>query len=111
VWFGAASPPAYRRAGRLADGWFPQVPPGHGLEEARAAVEQAARDAGRDPTELGIEGRVTWGDGGAQKLAEQAARWRDAGASHLSVNTMGAGLASVDHHLEVLEAAIGAIKR
>jgi hypothetical protein len=44
-------------------------------------------------------------------LAEQAARWRDAGASHLSVNTMGAGLASVDHHLEVLEAAIGAIKR
>jgi probable F420-dependent oxidoreductase len=111
VWFGAASPPAYRRAGRLADGWFPQVPPGHGLEEARAAVEKAARDAGRDPTELGIEGRVTWGDGGAQKLAEQAARWRDAGASHLSVNTMGAGLASVDHHLEVLEAAIGAIKR
>jgi probable F420-dependent oxidoreductase len=111
VWFGAASPPAFRRAGRIADGWFPQVPPGHGLEEARAIVEQAARDAGRDPGELGMEGRVTWGDGGAQKLAEQAARWRDAGASHLSVNTMGAGLASIDHHLEALEAAVGSIKR
>ncbi|HWC40342.1 MAG TPA: LLM class F420-dependent oxidoreductase [Acidimicrobiales bacterium] len=111
VWFGAASPPAFRRAGRLADGWFPQVPPGHGLEEARAIVEQAARDAGRDPTELGMEGRVTLGDGGAQKLAEQAVRWRDAGASHLSINTMGAGLASIDHHLEALEAAIGAIRR
>jgi probable F420-dependent oxidoreductase len=111
VWFGAASPPAFRRAGRLADGWFPQVPPGHGLEEARAIVEQAARQAGRDPTELGMEGRVTWGDGGAQKLAEQAARWRDAGASHLSVNTMGARLASIDHHLEALEAAVGSIKR
>src|SRR5207249_483344 len=23
IWFGAASPPAYRRAGRLSDGWFP----------------------------------------------------------------------------------------
>jgi alkanesulfonate monooxygenase SsuD/methylene tetrahydromethanopterin reductase-like flavin-dependent oxidoreductase (luciferase family) len=23
VWIGAQSPPAYRRAGRLADGWFP----------------------------------------------------------------------------------------
>jgi probable F420-dependent oxidoreductase len=111
VWFGAASPPAFRRAGRIADGWFPQVPPGHGLEEARAIVEQAARDAGRDPGELGMEGRVTWGDGGAHKLAEQAARWRDAGASHLSVNTMGAGLASIDHHLEALEAAVGSIKR
>ena len=44
VWFGAASRPAYERAGRLADGWFPQVPPGHGLEEARAIVEKAASD-------------------------------------------------------------------
>jgi hypothetical protein len=87
------------------------VPPGHGLEEARAIVEQAARDAGRDPTELGMEGRVTLGGEGVQKLAEQAERWREAGASHLSVNTMGAGLTSIDHHLEALEQAIGAIKR
>src|SRR6478752_6945162 len=28
VWIGAQSPRAYERAGRLADGWFPQVPPG-----------------------------------------------------------------------------------
>src|SRR5437763_4912387 len=111
VWFGAASPPAYRRAGRLADGWFPQVPPGHGLEEARAIVEQAAADAGRDPAALGLEGRVTWGAGGAHKLADQAGRWRDAGATHLSINTMGAGLASVDHHLDVLATAIEAVRR
>jgi probable F420-dependent oxidoreductase len=111
VWFGAASPPAYRRAGRLADGWFPQVPPGHGLEEARAIVHEAATDAGRDPEALGMEGRVTWGEGGAEKLAEQVGRWSDAGATHLSVNTMGAGLGSVDHHLEALESAIEAIRR
>jgi probable F420-dependent oxidoreductase len=111
VWFGAASPPAYRRAGRLADGWFPQVPPGHGLEEARANVERAAADAGRDPAALGMEGRVTWGDGGASKLAEQARRWRDAGATHLSINTMGAGLASIDDHLAILESAIEAVRR
>src|SRR4051794_39009396 len=28
VWFGAFTEPALRRAGRLADGWFPQVGPG-----------------------------------------------------------------------------------
>jgi probable F420-dependent oxidoreductase len=111
VWFGAASPPAYRRAGRLADGWFPQVPPGHGLEEARAIVHQAATDAGRDPEALGMEGRVTWGEGGAKKLAEQVGRWSDAGATHLSINTMGAGLASVDQHLEALESAMEAVRR
>ena len=56
IWFGAASPPAYRRAGRLSDGWFPQVPPGPKLDDAREDVERAARDAGRDPATIGMEG-------------------------------------------------------
>jgi probable F420-dependent oxidoreductase len=104
VWFGGQSAPAYRRIGRLADGWFPQVPPGPRLDEARAAVEHAAAEAGRDPAALGMEGRVSWrGDPG--ELAGQARAWHDAGASHLSVNTMGAGLHSVDDHLAALESA------
>lgn len=102
VWFGAQSPPAYRRAGRLGDGWLPQVPPGPKLDEARAIVDQAARDAGRDPSALGMEGRVSWGDKTVAKLAEQVGRWRAAGASHVSVNTMGSGLDTVDDHLRVL---------
>src|SRR6266700_1246953 len=58
VWFGAHSQPALRRAGRLGDGWFPQVPPGRRLDEARSIVEQAAAQAGRDPAGLAMEGRV-----------------------------------------------------
>src|ERR1700722_12006300 len=102
VWFGGQSPPAYRRAGRLADGWLPQVPPGPKLDEARAIVEGAARDAGRDPSTIGMEGRVSWGDKTVDKLVEQVGRWRSAGASHVSINTMGSGLARVDDHLRVL---------
>lgn len=109
VWFGAMSPPAYRRAGRLADGWFPQVVPGPQLDEARALVEGAAREAGRDPATLGMEGRVSFGSAGAEKLAEQAERWRAAGATHLSVNTMGAGLGSLDAHLEALASVAKAL--
>jgi probable F420-dependent oxidoreductase len=109
LWFGASSRRAYVRAGQLGDGWFPQVPPGPRLDEARSVVEQAAAAAGRDPAQLGMEGRVSWGEGGAGKLAEQAGRWREAGASHLSVSTMGAGLASVDDHLAALSAAAAAL--
>ena len=109
VWFGAQSERAYRRAGRLADGWFPQVRPGAELDEARRVVEQAAVEAGRDPALLGMEGRVTWHDS-QEKLAEHAASWRDAGASHLSVNTMGSGLRTVDEHLAALEAAAEVLK-
>lgn len=105
IWFGAASPPAYRRAGRLADGWFPLVPPGPHLDEARALVDAAAVEAGRDPSALGLEGRVSWGPGGAGTIADHARRWQRIGATHLSVNTMEAGLASVDAHLDALAAS------
>ena len=108
VWFGAQSERAYRRAGRLADGWFPQVNPGPELDKAQEIVHAAAREASRDPAQLGMEGRVSW-RGDASKLAEQAGRWREAGATHLAVNTMGAGLASLGDHLGALEVAAEAL--
>jgi probable F420-dependent oxidoreductase len=109
VWFGAQSHRAYRRAGRLGDGWFPQVPPGPRLDEARSIVEQAAIQAGRDPAELGLEGRVSWGEGGAQEVTRHVGKWRDAGATHVAVNTMGARLASTDDHLAALAACAAAL--
>ena len=109
VWFGAQSRPAYLRIGKLADGWFPQVPPGPHLDEAKAVVAEAARQVGRDPAGLGMEGRVSWGEGGAAKLVDHVGRWRDAGATHVSVNTMGAGLGAVDGHLAALTAAADAL--
>ncbi len=100
VWVGAASPPGYKRAGRLADGWFPMMGPGSALDDARAIVESAAVDAGRDAAAIGMEGRVDWrGDGDA--VADQLALWAKSGATHVSVNTMGAGLDTVDDHLAV----------
>ena len=109
VWFGAQSPRAYERAGRLADGWFPQVPPGPKLEHARGLVSEAAAKAGRDPSTLGMEGRVSWGEEGTAKLVQHVGRWRDAGATHVSINTMGAGLGSVDGHLAALSEAAAAL--
>jgi probable F420-dependent oxidoreductase len=109
VWFGAVAERALRRVGRLGDGWFPQVPPGERLEESRVIVRSAAVEAGRDPDALGMEGRISWGEGNVDKLTRQAGKWRDAGATHLSVNTMGAGLGSVDDHLAALAKAADAL--
>jgi probable F420-dependent oxidoreductase len=109
IWFGAVAERALRRVGRLADGWFPQVPPGPKLDEARAIVRGAAVDAGRDPDALGVEGRISWDEGDVDKLVRQAGRWRDADATHLAVNTMGAGLGSVEDHLAALAKASEAL--
>jgi probable F420-dependent oxidoreductase len=109
IWFGGTSERALRRTGRLADGWFPQVVPGPRLDESRAIVDEGARSAGRDPKDLGMEGRVTWTEAGAEVLVDHVGRWRQAGASHLSINTMGASLATVDDHIAALAVAAEAL--
>ena len=101
VWIGAASAPGYKRAGRLADGWFPMMSPGPGLDEARAVVERAAVEAGRDPASIGMEGRVDW-RGDSEATINELKAWAEAGASHVTVNTMGAELRTVDDHLAAL---------
>jgi probable F420-dependent oxidoreductase len=104
VWFGASSARACRRAGRLGDGWFPMVGPGPKLDRAKQEVEQAATEAGRDPAQIGMGGQVSW-NGNADDLAGGLRAWAEAGASHMSINTMDAGLTSVDDHLAALSAA------
>ena len=103
VWIGATSRPALERAGRLADGWLPMMSPGPQLDEARDIVARSAVAAGRDPSALGMEGRVSW-RGDQRELADELAQWTAAGATHVSVNTMGAGLRTVDEHLAALQA-------
>ena len=104
VWIGSANDRGYERAGRIADGWFPMFPPGPDLDAARSIVERAAAEAGRDPSAIGMEGRVEW-RGNPDQVAKHVAKWADAGATHLSINTMGAGLDTVDDHLAALSAA------
>jgi probable F420-dependent oxidoreductase len=101
VWFGAAAAPALRRAGALADGWFPMVIRAN-FETAKALVDEGARVAGRDPASIGMEGRANWADGGVDRVVAQAEFWREHGATHISVNTMSAGLGGVDGHLDAL---------
>ncbi|GAA0570366.1 hypothetical protein GCM10010172_63490 [Paractinoplanes ferrugineus] len=98
IWIGGASDAAYRRAGRLGDGWLPRLQPGPELDAARAAVAAAARAAGRRPAEIGMHGRIRSSPG----FAAGVHRWRAAGATHLAVSTLGAGFTSLKEHLGAL---------
>jgi probable F420-dependent oxidoreductase len=110
IWLGGQSPAAYRRIGRLGDGWFPQVAPGPRLDEALALIAEGAREAGRSPGAISMEGRVSQGAGGTDELVKHAERWRDAGATHIAVNTMGSDLQGLDAHLEALTRAAQALE-
>jgi probable F420-dependent oxidoreductase len=110
IWIGAQSTRAYQRVGRLADGWFPQVPLGPKLNDAVSVIEAAAQDAGRDPSAIGMQARVSWSDDGVDKLVDQVGRWSDVGATHLSIDTMSSGLGSIDGHLDTLTIVAEALK-
>jgi probable F420-dependent oxidoreductase len=101
IWLGARSFAAYQRIGRLADGWFPQMGAGAELDDARFIIDEAATEAGRDPSTLGMEARLDWGVG-TDELALRADLWRAAGATHLAINTMDSSLVGVDEHLKAL---------
>ena len=105
VWIGARADVALRRAGRIADGWFPMDQPGPALARSTAIVQRAAVEVGRDPRTLGMEGRINFGSGSSSSIDQQIAAWREAGATHLSINTMRAGFSTVDQHIAALASA------
>jgi probable F420-dependent oxidoreductase len=102
IWFGGGADRVMRRIGRMADGWFPQFQPDSQGQEQLAKMREYARAAGRDPGDIGIEGRVSIASGSPDDWAKSAAAWDELGASHLSVNTMRAGLSGPDQHIDAI---------
>ncbi len=101
VWLGGSADHVLRRIGRLGDGWVLPGSVRRPDDVARAVigtVHEHAHSAGRDPSDIGLEKIVSFA-GGKDHAAEVSA-WRELGITHISVNTMGAGLSSPDGHIE-----------
>ncbi|HEX6769092.1 MAG TPA: LLM class F420-dependent oxidoreductase, partial [Candidatus Binatia bacterium] len=104
IWFGGSDERALGRLARLGDGWFPLVGPD---EKCRAMIDKIrdwAKQAGREPQAIGIEGRVAYGQGVAEDWQRELAAWKNLGATHVSFNTMKAGLKSPSAHIEAIRA-------
>lgn len=110
IWIGAQAEAAIRRAARLADGFFPNA---RTIEDHRAqlAILHDELDrAGRPRESFGLEPRITLAEGGPDDWRRLFAWWREQGATHLTINTMGNGFTSVDHHLAALTSALRALE-
>jgi probable F420-dependent oxidoreductase len=95
VWIGGSAEAAVRRAARLADGFMLNVPVKSAAEQIEL-IRGLLAEAGRDPAAFGLAGRVTLQDDPEQTLA-RVRDWEQLGATHVSVNTMGTGLATEEH--------------
>lgn len=102
VWFGGGEEPVLRRIARLGDGWLPQGQPTSPVVQQRLELLKTyLREAERDPSSIGIEARLNANVTQEEWTASLAA-WKELGATHISLNTMGAGLRTLAQHLEAL---------
>ncbi len=102
IWMGGYVDPVLRRIGRMADGWVMVGGPGKDVKEQVERVRQYAREAGRDPASIGIQGGLRYGDRNPEEWRADLATWESVGATHVAVGTRGFGLASTSAHIDAL---------
>lgn len=103
VWMGGgATEKVRRRIARLADGWLPQLTPDEQGLEVLEEFRGFLHEYGRDPANFGIDSGVRL-TGSIEDTAANVESWRQMGATHVSLNTMGQGLSGADAHIKRLE--------
>ena len=102
LWMGGRADVLLRRTARIGDGWLPQGRPDEQMRETLERLRNYIREAGRDPDTVGIEARMNSRDGNLDEWIRQTEGWRNLGATHLSINTMGAGFKSFDEHIQAI---------
>ena len=110
IWMGAgarANPVptdrVLRRVASLADGWFPQMPPGDDAKFTVERLQTFLSEVGRESSSMGMEARITLADGNPEIWQARANAWQSMGATHVSINTMRAGLNSPQDHIDAIQ--------
>jgi probable F420-dependent oxidoreductase len=104
IWFGGHAEPALRRVAQMGDGWMPDYRRVADAQAALESIERYREAAGRARGEIGLEPRLSYGEGDPGKWLAIIEEWRQAGATHLSFNTMGSGFNTPQQHLAAVQA-------
>lgn len=98
IWIGGFEEPAFRRGGRLGDGFmFAGKEPLVHL----ARVKHHLNEAGRSLTGYGLD-FITNVSTSVDAAVQAATMWREAGGTHVSICTMGMGLSTAEQHIDFM---------
>ena len=88
VWFGGHADVTLQRIARMGDGWMMLAHArGAEAESAFAKLKQYTREAGRDPSSIGLEVWVSTGAGGPDEWREEFLYWKGVGVTHITLNS------------------------
>ena len=88
VWYGGHHDATLPRIAKWGDGWMPNA---YQPDESALAIfeklRSLTREAGRDPSAVGIEVWTSCGSGTPADWAKEVAFWKRAGATHIALTT------------------------
>jgi probable F420-dependent oxidoreductase len=88
IWYGGHADVTLHRVVKYGDGWMPlNYAPGPEAAASIAKLRSLAEAAGRDPSTIGIDTRVTVGIGGEAEWRDTVRFWKSCGVSHLTLGT------------------------
>ena len=103
IWFGGTVEPALRRMARLGDGWMTNYRQPEAAQPALEKIERFLAEAGRERASFGLEARLPFGNGDPATWENLIQGWQTAGATHISINTMGCGFNTPAKHLAAIK--------
>lgn len=107
IWIGGFSEPAFRRGGKMGDGFIfggsldSQYGPACPVRTAWERVRHHLTENGRSVEDFEAD-FIMLNDLSVDNVVDTIKRWQDAGGTHASVVTMGKGLTTTDAHIDYL---------
>jgi len=102
IWLGGHADIVLRRLAHKGDGWLPGYRTAEAAKESLDKLETYLAEYGRSRSDIGLEPRLHYKDG-PDAWQNYLAGWQDAGATHISFNTMGVGFDTPQKHLQAVE--------
>jgi probable F420-dependent oxidoreductase len=102
VWLGGSADQVIKRVATIADGWCPLMRPDDRVRAALDRIRSLATEAGRDPADIGIQSSVSIRESTPDDWRADIDTWRELGATHMSVNTMNAGITTPQGHIDAI---------
>ena len=99
IWFGGHADVVMARVAKWGAGWMPNYRTPQEAAHALATLDARLAEVGRSRPAVGLEARIAYGRGDADQWARLIDDWRAAGATHLTINTMGSGFTRPDEHV------------
>jgi probable F420-dependent oxidoreductase len=104
IWLGGRAEVVLRRAARIADGFMPQFVLPDQAAPFMDKLSGLVHEAGRSLDGFGVDPSAKANPDAMDQALSLARAWKSAGATHLTVNTIGTGCQTVDDHLSRLRA-------